>query len=269
MATTEFDLDALVKEAGEMLDKAIKQEQDKMEALKKSEEMNKKEDKPMEPKMDNQPEPMKKDDAGSGFESPTPEASSPAPSESSPSPSQESPESLDQMVKGLDDGMLHELMQVIQMELSSRKPQESAPAASPSAPPPPSSPSPSPEMDKMEMYKKEVEDLKTRLAKSEQESKSTQDAFNTITDLFTKIVRKPVSKAVTDIRNVSFIDKGEQDLKKNEDGNISNEDLAKKMADLSKDGKKMSALNKNEREVLSNWFVKKQRTPEVLQLVNK
>lgn len=255
------DLQALLKEVGDEVETLIKNEQSKLEAMKKE-------------NMEKPAAEMKKDE-GSGFENPAPEASSqPAPSgpPASPEESQEQSkaESLEDMVRSLDEDMLQELMQVVQMEMESRK-QSSAPAApEASMSPPPAAQPPAPEQ-KMEMaYKKEFDGMKEKLAKSEEQAKNLEKAFTSMTDLLDKMVNRPVTKAVTDIRAVDYVDKGEKELKKNEDiVNISDTDLKKHLFKMSSNPKELAKLTKGERDTLSEYFTNKKRTPEVLKLISK
>jgi len=253
-----IDLDALLSEVGAEIDTMIKSEKDKMEALKKSDSK------------------LKKDDEGSGFEapapSPSPEASAapeeaPAPeAEAAPEESQQE-ESLQSMIQGLDDEMLQELVQIVQMEMETRsKSQEpSAPEEAPS-PSPEASAAPAPEMSKMDMYKSEVQGLKEKLNKSEEQSKNLEKAFTAMTELMEKMVSRPVVKAVTDIRSVDFIDKGGASLQKSE---MSDQEIDSHLRKMASSSTELAKLDKNERDALSSYFATKRRTPEVLKLVSK
>lgn len=275
------DLNAILKEVAGEVDQLIKTEEARLDALKKNEESSKKEESSMSKKeessMKKEESSMKKDE-GSGFESPAPEASassSAAPAESAAAPGAEDQgESLQSMVQGLDDDMLHELMQVVQMEMEARsKSAAPAPDASMSQPPA-ASPAPAADASAMKseasmMHKKELDEVKEKLAKSEEQSKNLEKAVTAMTDLMEKMVNRPVTKAVTDIRNVDFVDKGEKDLKKNEDANLSDEDFHKKARKIANDKNELGKLTKNEREALSAYFVTKKRSPEVLKLISK
>jgi len=289
------DLNAILKEVAGEVDELIKSEQARLDSLKKNEESSmkkeessmKKEESSMkkeESSMKKEESSMKKEessmkkDEGSGFESPTPEASassSPAPADPSAqaSPEADAGDSLESMVHGLDDEMLHELMQCVQMEMEARSksaapaPMESAPAASPSPSPAASSAMKSEESSAM--YKKEMDAMKEKLSKSEENAKNLEKAVGTLTDLMEKMVNRPVTKAVTDIRSVDYVDKGEKDLKKTEQENISDEEFHKRAKKIAGDRSALGALTKNERDALSNYFVTKKRSSEVLKLISK
>lgn len=272
------DLNALLKEVGGEVDELIKTEQARLEALKKNEESSMKKE-----ESSSKEQSMKKDE-GSGFESPAPAAdasaqqSSAAPADASAQPGAEDQgESLQSMVQGLDDEMLQELMQVVQMEMEGRS-KSASPAPSPmdaAASPAPAAPAASPDMSmgkaeaSMAMHKKELEAVKEKLAKSEKQAENVEKAFVAMTDLMEKIVNRPVTKAITDIRNVDFVDKGEKDLKKNEQETISDEEFQKRAKKLATDRNELGKLTKNERESLSSYFVTKRRSPEVLKLISK
>jgi cell shape-determining protein MreC len=170
------------------------------------------------------------------------------------------------MVSSLDDQMLDELMQVVQMEKETRQSQQAAPQdgsqdQSQQAPPP------GPDMSQM-AQKSELEDTKNRLAKAEKQAADLQQSFTSMTDLLDKMVNRPVQKAVTDVRQIDYIDKGEKALSKSEAENISDADLKKRLTEMSKDQKQLGALTKRERETLGDFFINKQRTPEILKLVS-
>jgi hypothetical protein len=306
----QLDISKLLEEAGAEVDALIKSEREKIEALQKKEESSKeksskeessekssKEESSMHKKeisakhkangdvmkkeesskeASSKEWSMKKDE-GSGYESQAPEASSPAPEMSAGAPGQEGQhedqgEDLQSMVSSLDDEMLHELMQVVQMEMEGRQQQHAGPEGAPheEAGPEAAAPQEAPGMEKMAMaYKSELEATKDRLAKAEEQTANIQKSFLAMTELLDKMVNKPVQKAVTDIRSIDYVDKGEKDLKKAEETNISDADLQKKAKELSSDFKKLGSLTKNEREVLSDFFVNKKRTPEILKLVSK
>lgn len=218
---------------------------------------------------------MKKDE-GSGFESPAPEASSPAPDASAAAPGAEGQgEDLQSMVQSLDDDMLHELMQCVQMEMESRSKSASPAPAAGASPAPAASASASPAAPAMKreessaMYKKELEAFQEKLAKSEEQSKNLEKAVSTMTELMEKMVNRPVTKAVTDIRNVDFVDKGEKELKKTEQADVSDEEFYKKAKKIAGSQQELGKLTKNEREALSAYFVTKRRSPEVLKLISK
>lgn len=287
--TEKIDIGALINEVGAEVDALIKSEQVRLETLKKSEEsskeesskeasMEKKEEsskeessKSMEKKEESKKEEssMKKDES-SGFESPAPEASSPSPdmSQSSPDGSDQG-ESLESMIQSLDDSMLDELIQSAMMEKDKRsQSSQSEPSPSPdmsqSAPAPQDSP-------KLEMaYKKEVDDMKEKLTKSEETAKNLEVAFTSMTELFDKMINRPVQKAVTDIREIEYADKGEKDLKKSEaKKEFSETEVKEQLYKMGSDHKQLEKLNKNEREALSDFFVTKKQTPEVLKLIYK
>ena len=284
------DISQLLKEAGAEIDSLIKSEREKLEALKKKEESSvKKEESSMkkeESSVKKEESSMKKEessvkkDEGSGYQNQAPEASasqSASPDASAtppPADGQQPPEQgedLHGMVSSLDDEMLQELMQVVQMEMETRHQQGGSPDQSQSAPPPPdaSAQPPAPGMEKMAMaYKAELDSYKDRLQKSEQEAVKLQNSFTSVTELLDKMINRPVSKAVTDIRNVDYIDKGEKDLKKNET-TLTDADLKKKANEMAKDNQKLGALSKSERETLSDFLMSKQRTPEIVKLILK
>lgn len=282
----QLDLNALLQEVNQEVDALIKHEKEKLDALQKSEEskkeessssssdskagMEKKEESSMSKAEESsssssssKAEEMKKDD-GSGFESPAPEASSDQSMDSQQqSMGDESAESLESMVQSLDDEMLQELMQVVQMEMEARKSKDQAPAA-------PEQQAPAPEEQGLEMaYKTEVDGLKEKLTKSEEQTKQLEKAIGDMTDLLDKVINRPVIKAVTDIRNVEYVDKGEKELAKSEAKDVSDADLSKRLREMAGNPKELAKLTKSERENLSGFFVNKKRTPEVLKLISK
>ena len=299
-----FDLGKLVAEAGAEVDALIKSERDRLESLKKSEEssssssssssmakkefssgseesnlMNKKEESSsssMVKKEGSRSESsMKKDENSSGYESQAPEAapadpaSAPPASEDGAAPQQDGGEDLQSMVSSLDDQMLDELMQTVMMEKDARK-GSAAPVDGQSAPSSAQAP-PAPPMDSASMaMKSELEKYQEKLAKSEAQAADLQKSFSSMTELLDKMINRPVQKAVTDVRNIEYIDKGEKDqLKKNESANISDADLKKKAVEISQDPKKLGALAKSERDTLLDYLVSKKRNPEVLKIVSK
>lgn len=273
----QIDINQLIQEVGQEVDALIKAEKEKLEALNKAEPVVKQEEKKEESSKEDSKdksdmekmEAVKKDDEGSGFESPAPEASaqSAAPDMSAQAPQEQSAESLESMVQGLSEEELQELMQVVQMEMQSRQAQQ-APAESQAAPEA-SAPAAAPEMKAEMAYKKELDEVRGQLKKSEDQSKKVEEAFTVMVDLMDKVVNRPVQKAITDIRTIDYADKGEKDLKKSEVVDISDSDLEKRLRKMSSDRKELGALNKSEREALSDYFVTKKRTPEVLKLISK
>lgn len=273
----QIDINQLIQEVGQEVDALIKAEKEKLEALNKAEPVVKQEDKKEESSKEDSKdksdmekmEAVKKDDEGSGFESPAPEASaqSAAPDMSAQAPQEQSAESLESMVQGLSEEELQELMQVVQMEMQGRQAQQ-APAEQQAAPEA-SAPAAAPEMKAEMAYKKELDEVRGQLKKSEDQSKKVEEAFTVMVDLMDKVVNRPVQKAITDIRTIDYADKGEKDLKKSEVVDISDSDLEKRLRKMSSDRKELGALNKSEREALSDYFVTKKRTPEVLKLISK
>jgi hypothetical protein len=280
-----LDISQLLKEAGAEIDALIKTEKEQI-ALQKSEasmgknkangSVMKKEESSMKKEESSREESSMKKDEGSGYENQAPEASASASQSAAPpmadpnAPPQDGQEDqgqdLQTMVSSLDDQMLDELMQVVQMEKETRQSQQAAPqegsqSMSQSAPPP------GPDMSQM-AQKSELEDTKNRLAKAEKQAQDLQQSFTSMTDLLDKMVNRPVQKAVTDVRQIEYIDKGEKALSKSEAENISDADLKKRLTEMSKDQKQLGALTKRERETLGDFFINKQRTPEILKLVS-
>lgn len=309
MNTDQIDITKLLAEAGEEVDALIKAEKEKLEALKKSEEsskeessamkkkeesseaskeasMKKKEEMPknkangdVQKKEESSKEMSMKKDEGSGYQSQAPEASDESGSQQDPAAPPADPqadpnqgEDLNSMVSSLDDEMLHELMQVVQMEMQARQEQQSPDQSQPqmddsSAQPQESAP---PQMEKMAMaYKSELSAVQQKLAKSEEEASNLYKSVSAMTELMDKMINRPVSKAVTDIRHIDYVDKGEKELKKSETENISDADLQKKAKEFAMDNKRLGTLVKNERDVLSDYLVNKKRSPEILKIISK
>jgi hypothetical protein len=155
------------------------------------------------------------------------------------------------------------------MEKDARK-GSAAPVDGQAAPSPAQAP-PAPPMDSASMaMKSELEKYQEKLAKSEAQAADLQKSFTSMTELLDKMINRPVQKAVTDVRNIEYIDKGEKDqLKKTESANISDADLKKKAVEISADPKKLGALAKSERDTLLDYLVTKKRNPEVLKIVSK
>ena len=273
-----LDISQLLKEAGAEIDALIKTEKEQI-ALQKSEASmgkNKANGSVIKKEESSREESSMKKDEGSGYENQAPEASASASQSAAPpmadpnAPPQDGQEDqgqdLQTMVSSLDDQMLDELMQVVQMEKETRQSQQAAPQdgsqdQSQQAPPP------GPDMSQM-AQKSELEDTKNRLAKAEKQAADLQQSFTSMTDLLDKMVNRPVQKAVTDVRQIDYIDKGEKALSKSEAENISDADLKKRLTEMSKDQKQLGALTKRERETLGDFFINKQRTPEILKLVS-
>ena len=309
----QIDISQLLAEAGAEVDALIKAERTKLEALSKKEESSKEElskeessmkkeesskeessmkkkeamahnkangdvQKKEESSMKKEESSMKKDE-GSGYENQAPEASDDAGSHEDAPPSPEGSEDpqqgedLNSMVSSLDDEMLHELMQVVQMEMQARQEQQSPDESQPPMEDPAAQQSqsaPPPMMGKMESaYKSELSAVQEKLAKSETEASNLYKSVSAMTELMDKMINRPVTKAVTDIRHIDYVDKGEKDLKKSETENISDADLQKQAKALAMDNKRLSTLVKNERDVLSDFLVNKKRSPEILKLIAK
>lgn len=272
----DIDLNSLIASVGQEIDKLIKSESEKLQALKKEEESPKEESKEESSKEESSKEEseqsmkknLRKDDEKSSMqpqeteEAPEMEAQPEAPEHNEQDGELES---LEGMVKDLDDDMLHELMQVVQAELDSR----SAPEQAPEAPQAPEAHQEQPALPMDAAMKSEIEELKNKLSKSEEESKSIQKAFETLTQLFNKAVSRPVAKAVTNIKDVQYTDKGEGALKKSEQANISDEEIRKQLTKISSDQKAMASLTKSERDAMLDFFTSKKSRNEVLKIINK
>jgi hypothetical protein len=272
----DLNVDQLIGEAIETIDTLIKSENEKLKTLSKTEESSKESSKAEQSKPEQS---VKKDEMSS---SPAPEASSsPAapPQESSPAPDQSQADpnqqpddgaDLQGLVSSLDDGMLQELMQVVQMELESRQ------SSQQQAPPEQSSdqiapaPEASQQMAPADMaMKSEFEAMKEKLAKSEEKFANLEASVLTITETITKSASKPRPKAVTEIKDVQVVNRGEDLSKKEKNSQPTPAEVFKKMDSMAKDRYVLSSLNKGEMDTLQGYFSNKQINDKVLQLFNK
>jgi hypothetical protein len=279
MDTPKIDLEKLVKEAIGELDVLIKKETDKAEELKKAEaaELAKKEEsskeKSKEESSKEKEESMKKDDASASAPAPSPEASDssatpPASPEASDSQQDQDFGSLEELLADLDPEKLQDLMEKCKMEMAKRSSPspEAAPAdmgsASPAAPAP--SPSASAPLQMSEKDNAKVEELEQKLAKSETETKKLQAGLEKVTELFEKMINKPVRKAVTDINHVAK--PGEGSLQKSEDKKpLTDKEIHAKLTSISR----KPTLTKNERDSIVDFYLHKKGKETILKLIEK
>jgi len=211
---------------------------------------------------------MKKDDP-SQSPSPSPESSD---SQSSPAPSPEDSQSqqdqdygtLEDLLADLDPEKLQDLMEKCKMEMAKRQspapsPEQAAPpAASPSAP----APSPSAPLQMSEKDSAKVEELEQKLAKSETETKKLQAGLEKVTELFEKMINKPVRKAVTDIAHVA---KPGETLQKAEAKPLTDKEISTKLNSISR----KASLTKNERDSIVDYCLHKKGKETILKLIEK
>lgn len=271
----DINLEQLLEEVNREFDALIKSEKDKQASLAKSEESKEeskesskkeeskessKKEESKESSKEQSKEEMKKDEEGSGYENPAPEASEEAPQQEEQMPQEQQPEDeedLNSMVQGLDDEMLHELAQVVQMEIQTRQSQ------------PEGQPEPQPEMQQEEpamppqdaMAMKSEKDLKDKLSKSEEELTELKKAVEIMTSTFEKAFARPVVKAVTDI---NMVERGS--LKKSE---LSSEEVTQKVRAITGNNAKLSQLSKSEREVVMDYLYTKKINNQILEIINK
>lgn len=278
------DLDAIIQSVSALVDSLVstentarlnKAEESSKEASK--EEKSKKEGSSKESSKKEESMAKADDVESSGHENQAPEVDGQPEMSQDPSmdenqdPSQEQGENLESMVQTLDDDMLQELKQVVDMELNARQSQGQQPdqgqppMGEEQAPAAPAPEMPGPEQAAM---KSEVASLSDKLAKSEATAQKLEKAFLEMTNMVQKLVSKPVQKAVTDIKSVDYVDKGEKQLKKSESDMTDSEVMAKAHA-ISADPKKLSNLTKNERGTLMDYLTSKKRTQEIVNLINK
>lgn len=272
----EFDLDQLISEAQTLINDVVsmagelkksegqamakKEESSKEESSKEesSEESSmKKEESAKEEssKEESSKESSLKKDDDSGFESPSPEA------QPEDNQMEQQEEHLEDMLKDLPQEMLQELIQKAQMELSSRQQQEE-----PQQPQEASQQAPEMAMKSEKVENTELEEMKARLKKAEDENADLKQVVHTTLEIVQKVSNTPVKKAVTGM-DVAFVDKGEAQLNKSE--SMSQEDALKKAKELARDNKKLSTLSKSERESLSDFLIAKKVNEKVLQILNK
>jgi hypothetical protein len=271
----DLNVDELIGEAISTIDTLIKSENEKLKTLGKKEESSKEQSKEESKKEESSKESskaeMKKDEMSS---SPAPDASA-QPPQDAPAPDQQPDQQQDDgadlhgLVSSLDDGMLQELMQVVQMEMESRQsqqqpaPEESTDNISPA-------PEASQQMAPADMaMKSEFESMKAKLAKSEENFANLQASVLTITETITKSASTPRPKAVTEIKDVQVVGRGEDLNKKEKGNNPSASEVFKKMDSIAKDRFALQSLNKSEMDTLQGYFHTKQINDKVLQLFNK
>ncbi|HUM42157.1 MAG TPA: hypothetical protein PKI14_04335 [Fervidobacterium sp.] len=264
----DINLEQLLEEVNREFDALIKSEKDKQASLAKSEESKEEskessKEESKESSKEQSKEEMKKDEEGSGYETPAPEASEEAPQQEEQMPQEQQPEGeedLNSMVQGLDDEMLHELAQVVQMEIQARQSQQQ----------PEGQPEPQPEMQQEEpamppqdaMAMKSEKDLKDKLSKSEEELTELKKAVEIMTSTFEKAFARPVVKAVTDI---NMVERGSS-LKKSE---LSSEEVTQKVRAITGNNAKLSQLSKSEREVVMDYLYTKKINNQILEIINK
>lgn len=282
MDTPKIDLEKLVKEAIGELDVLIKKETDKADELKKAEaaaaevlkkeesskEKSKEESKKEEEK--SKEESMKKDDASASSPAPSPEASDssatpPASPEASDSQQDQDFGSLEELLADLDPEKLQDLMEKCKMEMAKRS--SPAPQAAPADMGSPSAPAPSPSASApLQMSEKDnakVEELEQKLAKSETETKKLQAGLEKVTELFEKMINKPVRKAVTDINHVAK--PGETSLQKTEAKPLTDKEIGLKLNSISR----KPTLTKNERDSIVDYCLHKKGKETILKLIEK
>jgi hypothetical protein len=280
-----MDLDSLLAEVSKDVEQMLKSQQEAVATLKKSEESSKEASSKEESSKEasskvakKEESSFKKDEAsqsaapaeGSGYESQAPEATDPA-----AQPGAEQADSIESMISGLDDEMLHEIYQKIKMELQARmgegsQDQEPAPPMEGPANATPSADAASAPMDMGKSSKEEGEKLakaESELAKTQKELEELKKTTGMLAEIVEKVISKPVVRAVTDIRSVNYIDKGEGELKKAELTNVSDEDIKKKLSQVTADQKKMATLSKKEHEAILDFYSSKKRSNEILELI--
>lgn len=289
----DMNLDEIISEVSTIVEDLTKSEQAQANALKKSEESSEEKSKSEKEKSKKDEEKSKKEELdksalakdelgeeSSGHDNQAPEAvpqeqsiaadQSAAPDQD-PSMQQDE-ESLESMITDLDDSMLAQLKDAVEMEMQARQSQQQAPGAAPqeqaiqeqSAAPDMSAQQPA-----MDAMKSEVKDLTEKLAKSAESAKTLEKAFADLTAMVQKAVTpRPVQKAVTDINNVKYIDKGEGKLKKSEE-HVSDADLMKRAHSVAGSSKELSQLDRRERATLQEFLVKKERNDKIEKILNK
>ncbi len=274
----ELNVDAILSEATALISSLINDESSKLQAMKKSEESSKEASKKEESKEEkSSKESSKKEESMAKDEmsqEPAPaDAAAPAPEMSQEQPQQDPQEDqgagLQELVSSLDDGMLQELMQTVQSEMEAR--QASQPQQEESTDAIPQAPEASQEMNPAASpaMKSESEDLKAKLAKSEQEMIELKKAFESLTETITKSVSKPKPKAVAEIRNLEVVSRGEDTLNKSEKKNPTTKEVLAKMSQIASDRNSLQSLNKSEMETMQEFFSTKTINDKVLQLFNK
>jgi hypothetical protein len=268
----ELNVDAILSEATALISSLINDESSKLQAMKKSEESSKKEESKEEKsskESSKKEESMAKDEMS---QEPAPaDAAAPEMSQEQPQqgPQEDQGAGLQELVSGLDDGMLQELMQTVQSEMEAR--QASQPQQEESTDAIPQAPEASQEMNPAASpaMKSESEDLKAKLAKSEQEMIELKKAFESLTDTIVKSVSKPKPKAVAEIRNLEVVTRGEDSLNKSEKKNPTTKEVLAKMSQIASDRNSLQSLNKSEMETMQEFFSTKTINDKVLQLFNK
>lgn len=273
----DLNVDELIGEAISAIDSLIKGESDKLKSLKKDEESSKE----ASSKEESSKEKSSKEESSMAKDEPMQDAP-PAPQEAAPQEDQAPPQDdgqqapqedgadLQGLVSSLDDGMLQELMQVVQMELQNRQsaPSDNAPQEQSSDTIAPAQEA-SQQMAPADMaMKSEFESLKAKLAKSEENFANLQASVLTITETITKASSKPRPKAVTEIKDLDIVGRGES-LGKSDKNNPTPAEVLKKMDSIAKDRFALSSLNKSEMDTLQVYFSTKQINDKVLQLFNK
>lgn len=258
-----------------LIDAAIKDVEQAI-SLKKSEESSKEESsKKDESKKEDS---MKKDE--SGYDSQAPEASQEeAPVEAAPAPeAHEQEEHIEDILSQLDIEDLHALGEALHAELESRSMPQDHDAAAPAQDASPDLAECEPAMkaeeskkeeekkeESSKMEKSELDLAKEAVKKQESEIKDLQSAVIGMTELVEKMAKTPKRKAIT---GIAFIDRNDS-LAKSEGQAPTEEEIKKKVSEISKDNKKLAALSKKEQDAVIDYLTTKKVTKEVLTLISK
>ena len=114
------------------------------------------------------------------------------------------------------------------------------------------------------MSEKKVKELEDKLAKAQADNENLKKATGALIDLTEKFTRKPVKKAVTDVK---FIERGGENLTKTE--TMSDGELKKHINDISKDYSKLSKFSSEERMTLMDYCAGRKPRTEAVKILSK
>lgn len=280
MSTEQFDLNKLIEEVTNDVNDLIKSEKEKLDAAKAtqatdmkkaeaSKEESSKEESSKEESSKEESSKLKKDDEGSSYENQAPEASASAEAPPEAPAEEAGPHdgegTLEEMVAALDDDMLNELRAACEAEQAQRGHNADAAAVEPSAEAAPA-PEASPALHMSEAANEADIKKDEKLVKAEEKIEHLEKYVQSMAELLEKMASKPVVKAVS---NVDYVDRGETALAKADAKDFTVEEINAELTKISKDGKKLSALSKHERDAMLDFFSSKRKTPEVLKIITK
>jgi hypothetical protein len=160
-----------------------------------------------------------------------------------------------QMLAELDDDRLQHLYMKAKAELMARMHRDESPSKPQEQP-----------MDQGAMAMSEkVKELEGKLAKAETEKADLKKACSAVLDMTDKLTRRPVKKAITDIK---FVERGAAENLAKAEG-MSEVELKKHINDISKDYNKLSKFSSEERMTLMDFVVGRKPRAEAVKILSK